>query len=166
MSNLNWTDDGITADGINARGFAVARNDVTVPGVLWQPAAPAGPRPLVLMGHGGNGHKRNARMAMLGQLFAGRYGWCAAAIDGPVHGDRGPVVDSSHPAYREMWQRPNVVEDMIGDWRATLDALGGLEAVDSKRVGYWGRIHGHHVRGCRLSLAKTACAPPCWARPA
>jgi dienelactone hydrolase len=37
-----------------------------------------------------------------------------------------------------MWQRPEVVQDMIDDWKATLDALSALAQVDSARVGYWG----------------------------
>jgi len=41
-------------------------------------------------------------MVMLGRLCAGDYGWYAAAIDGPVHGARGPVTDASDPAYRQM----------------------------------------------------------------
>lgn len=90
------------------------------------------------MGHGGSGHKGNERMLMLGRLFASDYGWCAAAIDGPVHGARGPVEDANHPAYRSMWQRPDVVQSMIDDWRTTLDALSQLDAIDSSRVGYWG----------------------------
>jgi dienelactone hydrolase len=71
-------------------------------------------------------------------MFAADYGWCAAAIDGPVHGERGPVTDASDPAYRQMWQRPEIVQDMIDDWKATLDALSALGEVDSARVGYWG----------------------------
>jgi dienelactone hydrolase len=77
-------------------------------------------------------------MLMLGYLFARTYGWCAAAIDGPVHGARGPVEDATHPAYRAMWQRQDVVHSMIEDWRVTLDALSQLDAVDGSRVGYWG----------------------------
>jgi hypothetical protein len=73
-------------------------------------------------------------MVMLGRLFAGDYGWYAAAIDGPVHGERGPVTDASDPAYRQMWQRPEVVQDMIDDWTATLDALSALSDVDPTRV--------------------------------
>jgi dienelactone hydrolase len=90
------------------------------------------------MGHGGSGHKRNDRMCMLGQMFAAEYGWYAAAIDGPVHGDRGPVTDANHPAYREMWQRGGAVETMIDDWQATLNALEALDGIDHTRVGYWG----------------------------
>jgi dienelactone hydrolase len=138
MANLQWTESPSRSEGVCARAFAVERAGQSIPGVLWQPAAQSTPRPLILMGHGGSGHKRNARMAMLGQLFAAEYRWCAAAIDGPVHGGRGPVSDAGHPAYRQMWQRPDVVESMIADWRTTLDALATLDAIDINRVGYWG----------------------------
>lgn len=135
---MQWTQEVIAHEGTCERGFEVERDGQIIPGVLWSPSNPAGPQPLVLMGHGGSGHKRNERMLMLGRLFATRYGWCAAAIDGPVHGGRGPVTDANHPAYRDMWQRPDAVQQMIDDWRATLDALSQLEAVDSSRIGYWG----------------------------
>lgn len=138
MPQLNWTENAAIVDGVSARGFAIERNGLTIPSVLWQPSTPSGRKPLILMGHGGSGHKRNARMKMLGKLFAGEYGWSAAAIDGPVHGDRGPVNEANHPAYREMWQRADVVDQMIADWCATLDALTTLDTVDAARVGYWG----------------------------
>lgn len=138
MAQFVWTQDTLHDNAVGERGFEVKRDGQTIPGVLWSPTAAAGPCPLVLMGHGGGGHKRNERMVMLGHLFAADYGWCAAAIDGPVHGARGPVEDANHPAYRAMWQQPQAVQGMIDDWRATLDALSRLEAVDGSRVGYWG----------------------------
>ena len=138
MAHLCWTEDAVSISGICERGFAVERQGQAIPGVVWYPAVPSGPRPLVLMGHGGGGHKRNERMVMLGRLFAGDYGCWAAAIYGPVHGGRGPVTDASDPAYRQMWQRPETVQDMIDDWQATLDALSTLGEVDTTRVGYWG----------------------------
>lgn len=138
MAQWQWTSDGVAAAGVRERGFTVVRQGQTVPGVLWQPAAISGRSALVLMGHGGTGHKRNERMNMLGRLFAGDYGWCAAAIDGPAHGERGPADDPERSNYRLMWQRPNIVKSMIDDWRATLDGLCGLESVDASRVGYWG----------------------------
>ena len=89
MARLRWTENAVSTGGVCVRGFAVERNGHVIPGVLWHPSEPHGPRPLVLMGHGGGGHKRNERMVMLGRMFAADYGWCAAAIDGPVHGERG-----------------------------------------------------------------------------
>jgi dienelactone hydrolase len=138
MACLRWTEDAVSAGEVCEREFTVERNGHVIPGVMWHPSEPAGPRPLVLMGHGGSGHKRNERMVMLGRMFAADYGWCAAAIDGPVHGGRGAVTDASDPAYRQMWQRPEIVQDMIDDWKATLDALSALGEVDTARVGYWG----------------------------
>jgi dienelactone hydrolase len=138
MGKMNWTQDAVRVDGTCARGFEVHRDGHAIPGVLWYPAETMGPRPLVLMGHGGGGHKRNDRMCMLGQMFAAEYGWYAAAIDGPVHGERGPVTDADHPAYRDMWQRGGAVETMINDWKATLNALEALDAINHTRVGYWG----------------------------
>ncbi|HEY7493231.1 MAG TPA: hypothetical protein VIH59_19225 [Candidatus Tectomicrobia bacterium] len=138
MTGIRWTQDAVQVDGVCERGFTVERHGQVIPGVLWHPARPAGPRPLVLMGHGGSAHKRHERMLMLGRMFSGDYGWCAAAIDGPVHGERGPVTDANDPVYRQMWQRPDTVQGMIDDWQATLDALSTLAEVDRARVGYWG----------------------------
>jgi dienelactone hydrolase len=138
MALLCWTEDTVSAGEVGERGFVVERNGHVIPGMFWRPSEPSGPRPLVLMGHGGSGHKRNERMVMLGRMFAADYGWCAAAIDGPVHGGRGLVTDASDPAYRQMWQRPEIVQDMIDDWQATLDVLSTLGEVDAARIGYWG----------------------------
>ena len=138
MESLSWTQDTVSVDGVCERAFTVERNGHVIPGVLWHPSQPSAPRPLVLMGHGGGGHKRNERMLLLGRMFSVDYDWCAAAIDGPVHGARGPVTDASDPAYRQMWQRPDTMQGMIDDWKATLDALSALAEIDAARVGYWG----------------------------
>lgn len=138
MAPLNWTEDAVSVGGVVERGFTVERNGHRIPGVLWYPAERSGRLPLVLMGHGGSAHKRNDRMVMLGRMLSADYGWCAAAIDGPAHGERGPVTDANDPAYRQMWQRPEIVQDMIDDWKSTLDAVSSLDQVDKSRVGYWG----------------------------
>lgn len=139
---IQWTESETGVDGSIERGFTVDRAGAAIPGVFWRPETARGPTPLVLLGHGGSGHKRNERMTMLGRLFSGTYGWSAASIDGPAHGDRGPVTQSSDPAYREMWQRENPVQGMIDDWTAVLDVLSTLDHVDPERVGYWGQSMG------------------------
>jgi dienelactone hydrolase len=142
MATVQWQQDTHQADGVIERGFTVVREGQAIPGAWWQPAAVSGPKPLILMGHGGSGHKRNDRMLILGRMFSADYGWCAAAIDGPVHGERGPVTDATQPEYRSMWQSGNPVQMMIDDWKATLDALSQLDDVDRDRIGYWGMSMG------------------------
>jgi dienelactone hydrolase len=138
MPNLRWTDDGKRSAAVCERDFTIERRGKAIPGVVWQPLRVTGAQPLVLMGHGGSGHKRSAKMLRMAEIFTTGYGWWAAAIDGPVHGARGPVTDAADSAYREMWTRPNVVQDMIDDWTAVLDALTLLDEIDKTRIGYWG----------------------------
>lgn len=138
MPEIRWTGESASSEGVEERGFTVTRDGDTITGAFWAPDDGEGPQPLILMGHGGGSHKRAERMLMLGQMFARDYGWCAAAIDGPMHGGRGGIVESSDPRYSEIWKREDVVESMVEDWRATLDVLSTLPEVDSARVGYWG----------------------------
>ncbi len=135
---MQWTESESSANGAIERAFTVERAGSAIPGVLWRPESTSAATPLVLMGHGGSGHKRNERMTMLGRMFSGAYGWCAASIDGPVHGGRGPVTESSDPAYLDLWKRENPVQEMIDDWRVVLGDLSDLEHIDAGRIGYWG----------------------------
>lgn len=138
MTKLSWTKDMTRAGGTCEREFCFERAGKAVPGIVWHPEKPSGARPLILLGHGGSGHKRSAKLLQLGQVLATDYGYFAAAIDGPAHGGRGPVKDATDPSYRQMWQRPSVVQDMIDDWTAALDALCTLTGIDVNRIGYWG----------------------------
>jgi dienelactone hydrolase len=135
MPNLRWTDDGTRSAAARERDFTIERQGKAIPGVVWEPLRATGVQPLVLMGHGGSGHMRSPKMLRMAEIFTTQYGWWAAAIDGPVHGARGPVNDS---AYREMWKRPTVVQDMVDDWTAVLDALTLQGGIDKARIGYWG----------------------------
>ena len=139
---LRFTSDPQIEGRVSERRFEVMRDGAAIPGILWTPATVERAVPLVLMGHGGSGHKRNDRMVELGTRFARDRGFTAAAIDGPGHGDRGGLTETTDPAYRAIWQRPNNVSDMVADWQATLDALSALDAVDADRVGYWGMSMG------------------------
>ena len=142
MSTVRWTTEGVSAGSAREREFTVERAGQPIPGIAWHPTRTERPVPLVLLGHGGSGHKRSEKMLKLGRIFSEQYGWWAVAIDGPVHGGRGSVSDAAQPAYRQMWQRPNVVQDMIDDWRAVLDAVSTQAEIDTARIGYWGLSMG------------------------
>ena len=141
-SAIEFLGEPLIEDRVSERRFEVMRGGEAIPGILWTPAARVGAAPLVLLGHGGSGHKRNDRMLELGVRFARDRGFAAAAIDGPGHGDRGGLTATTDPAYRAIWQRPNNVPNMVADWQATLDALSELDAIDEARVGYWGMSMG------------------------
>jgi pimeloyl-ACP methyl ester carboxylesterase len=136
----------LSADGVTERHFRLGE----VPGVLWSPAAASGPRPLILIGHGGSQHKTAPSVLGRARRFVTAGGFAAAAIDAPGHGDRpktaadeefiasirarmaagepvADVLDGHHAA---------LAEQVVPEWRAVLDAL--LAAGAGGPVGYWG----------------------------
>ena len=136
---LNISATSTLDSGVLERRFTVDGANGLVPGVLWTPSTP-GPWPLVLLGHGGSGSKDSAG-GRDRDWFAAR-GIATAAIDGPAHGDRGPVTNTTDPAYTEMWTRPRVIDDMNTDWNNTLDALLALGEFEASAVGYHGMSMG------------------------
>jgi dienelactone hydrolase len=139
---MRWAGDAVTKRGITERRFDVDVDKRIVPGLLWTPEVASGPRPLVLIGHGASLHKRVAYVVHLARHLVGQHGFAAAAIDGPIHGDRRPDrgndpmrVFAEFPA---EWSRPATTDEMVADWQGTLDALRKCEAVGEGPVGYWG----------------------------
>ena len=142
---MKWSGDGSTSDGVEERGFELACKGRTVPGVLWTPANASGARPLVLLGHGGSAHKRVSYILSLGRRLVRHLGFAAAAIDGPVHGDRRPLAAEGaevRSEFRRAWRRPETTDEMVADWKATLDALQKLPEIGQAALGYWGLSMG------------------------
>lgn len=143
---VRWDGEAVAVEGVRERGFSVDVEDRTVPGVLWLPDAGAGPRPLVLLGHGATRHKRIEYLVALGRRLAADYGFAVAAIDGPGHGDRrapGHLDEVAvFSAFLTEWSREGTVDDMVADWQATIDGLRALDEVGDGPIGYWGLSMG------------------------
>src|SRR6478752_7286125 len=85
---MDFTDRPAVSRGVVERRFDVAGAGEVVPGIVWTPEAATGSRPLVLVGHGGGGHKRMPYVLSLARRLVRHAGYAVAAIDGPGHGDR------------------------------------------------------------------------------
>lgn len=140
MQALRWLGEQVTADGVTERLFQLDRPSGPVPGVLWLPADRAPSYPLVLLGHGGSGHKRADRMLSLARYFCAEAGIAALAIDGPYHGDRveTPLSPAGYQARIMADGLDAVVDRMVDDWRQTLAAIEAVTDVDATGVGYVG----------------------------
>ncbi len=154
------------SDGIREQLFTIG----DIPGVLWTPAEGSGPRPLVLIGHGGGRHKKGWEVVSRAFPYVTTCGYAVAAIDAPGTGDR-----PEHPEIRRLvaliqeheaagdpfWTCPEwpalnetVAAQLIPDWQTTLDALQNLDSVgDSRPVGYYGLSQGGEM-GIRLVAAE------------
>jgi cephalosporin-C deacetylase-like acetyl esterase len=130
--------------GIAERTFTCAVEDRTVPVTLWLPMSQR-PCPLVLVGHGGSGHKRSAFVLDVVGPLVGERGIAVAAMDGPVHGDRraNPAApEVVRDEFRALWEAGGSVEPMVTDWRSVLHALCAFREIDPSRIGYYGLSMG------------------------
>jgi dienelactone hydrolase len=143
MQELRWSGQPLSEGGVTERRFDLLWNDHPVPGIVWLPERGSTPRPVVLMGHGGSGHKRSERQLRLARWFAGAQ-LAAVAIDGPYHGDRVPAPMQALRYQQRMATVgvDRVTDGMVLDWRATVDALGQAGIVDADRVAYIGLSMG------------------------
>jgi pimeloyl-ACP methyl ester carboxylesterase len=116
---MDFIGEAAVSQGVVERRFDVKGDHEVVPGIVWTPERASGPRPLVLVGHGGTGHKRMPYVLSLARRLVRHAGYAVAAIDGPGHGDR-------------------VGTSMTDDWTATLHELRELDDVGDGPLGYWG----------------------------
>ena len=143
------------ADGVVERLFDVTCDGERVPAVVWAPEGATGPRPLVLMGHGGSQHKKIGSLAHRAKAYVGKFGYAVLAIDAPGHGDRVSREEAAanmrdvgarvSGQVTNVWtpERLKVMADRtaraVPEWQAALDAVQSLDFVGAGGpVGYWG----------------------------
>lgn len=152
-----------TSDGVSENLFIIG----DISGVLWTAVGATGPKPLILMGHGGGQHKKAPGVLARAYRFATGCEFDVAAIDAPGHGDRPRTADDErHSA--DLRRRMAAGEPIgaqiarynaevaalaVPEWRSTLDALceTGFAAGP---VGYWGISMGSAI-GVQLVAAET-----------
>src|SRR4051794_13098314 len=155
---MRFTSEQRLGDGVLDREFILGE----IPGVLWT-AETAAPAPLILIGHTGGFHKCLPRLVARARHYAAEYGFAAAAIDAPGHGDRprSAADEQAHADLRRAVEASEPVEDIVDafilplvekaipEWRITLDALLSLPEIAGP-VGY----DGMTAIGIRLALVE------------
>jgi dienelactone hydrolase len=161
------TTSDVVHRGIRERAATIVGSAGDVPLIVWT-AEDVAPTGLVLVGHGGSGHKREDYVVALARRLVRTTGAAVAAIDGPLHGDRrgartmDPTVVLME--FAQAWTGDESLTDrMVDDWRQTVDVLCS-DVVGDVPVGYWGVSMGTllglpyvasdpRVRACVLGLA-------------
>lgn len=143
--------------GVVEERFDLKAGGEVVPGILWSPEAATGPRPTVLIGHGGTQHKRVPNVLGLARRFVRHLGYSAVALDAPGHGERVTDPEAAERQRRDLQARiasgarsPRQFDPEearawterttggVGEWKALLDDLDAAGAVCDGRYGYWG----------------------------
>ena len=124
--------------------------------VVWSPNGEPLQRPLVLLGHGGSGHKKSPYLVWFAMRLVTDYNFVAAAIDHlPQPGDRGGVSDirTSVDWTGSSETFDEAIDSIVDYWQATIRTLVNRIEVDETKIGYWG-YSGGTLMGIPL-LAKT-----------
>ena len=121
--------------------WTIQRSAVNIPAALWVPEDGDRPFPLVLVGHGGSGHKKSDLVLDAVKKLVEPLKIAVLAIDGPVHGARRD--DSKDGAavrqeFRDLWSRGGEVDGMVEDWKAAIDEVCKRPEIDPKRIAWYG----------------------------
>lgn len=112
-----------------------------VPGIMWRPSQLAESKPLVLLQHGGSGHKEDENTSSLARQLVAALNCVAVAVDGPVHGERKNAVPdgcSVLDAFRQSWVEQRFLRSYVEEWNQVIQAVVELEFVDPDRIGWCG----------------------------
>lgn len=141
--DVSWGDKLITDAHTAQQSFSIDRPTGAVPATVWTPVGRPGPFPLVLLGHGGSGHRHSQRIVTMAARFAAA-GYAAAAIDGPFHGERvpSPLPPAEYQARIAAEGIGVILDRMADEWVATSGVLADAAIADRTRVAYVGLSMG------------------------
>jgi dienelactone hydrolase len=145
----------------------------TVPGIVWLPQTASGPRPTVILGHGGVVHKRAPEVLGLARRLVRHRGYAAVALDAPEHGERITDKEAARARRRSVQARidqgpgaglpvetdanqaagfADRMNAHVGELRALVEDLVSTGFIDD-RLGYWGMSMGTGI-GLRFVAAE------------
>ena len=97
-----------------------------VPGIVWLPEAATGPRPTVILGHGGVVHKRAPEVLGLARRLVRHRGYAAVALDAPEHGER--ITDKEAARARRRSVQARIEQGSGAGLPAVMQATSRLDS--------------------------------------
>lgn len=143
-----------TERDVTERAFEFDCEGERVPGVLWHPERARGPRPLLLLCHGGMQHKRVETLVAKARSFVRHHGYACLSLDNPGHGERATEEDRQRarsiragaglpPVDEDRMRRlATIAAQAVREWRTALDLAQELPEVGVGPVGWWGLSMG------------------------
>jgi pimeloyl-ACP methyl ester carboxylesterase len=110
-------------DGVCERHFTLG----DIPGVLWAPAGLAGPRPVILIAHGGGQDKTAPGVVARARRYVNGCGFAAVALDAPEHGGR--PTSARHEAFVTQLRQAMAAGEPVGQLVARDNAEIAARAV-------------------------------------
>jgi alpha-beta hydrolase superfamily lysophospholipase len=114
--------------GVERKDLSFSVDGDTCAAWLYPAADATGPAPVVVMGHGLSGTRRD-RLGAFAERFA-EAGFAALVFDHRGFGDSGGEPDLFHPARQ------------LEDWRAAIACARGLPGIDPERIATFGSSMG------------------------
>lgn len=111
-----------------------------ISGAIWVPLQHAEPLGIVAFGHGASGDRYQNPIAYMASKLSEK-GFFCLAMDGPVHGLR-RVEPGGRAALSKAFQRPQLVDEMVADWRVSMDELKKRFDIQDNVFGYFGLSMG------------------------
>ncbi len=148
--------------GVIERRVGLKVGGEIVPGIVWLPEAATGPRPTVILGHGGVVHKRAPEILGLARRLVRHRGYAAVALDAPEHGERITDKEAARVRRRSVQARidqgpgaglplvmdPDQAASFAGKMATHVGELIALvgnlisTGFSDDRMGYWGLSMG------------------------
>ncbi|MFE0774357.1 dienelactone hydrolase family protein [Streptomyces sp. NPDC058861] len=153
---MHFTSEQRLDDGVLEREFTLGE----IPGILWTPASPSAPAPLILLGHPPLGLRRMYPRLVERARQAAADGFASATIELPGSGDRPrwAGLEQARADLRRALEAGGpvdagivdalvlpLVERAVPEWRTALDALLSLPGIGGP-VGYSGGVISVGVR--------------------
>jgi dienelactone hydrolase len=121
--------------------WIIRTSSKNIPAVMWLPLGGDQPYPLVMVCHGGSGHKTSDLVLDVVNALVEPFKIAVLAIDGPLHGARRTDAKEGlavRDEFKELWSRGGDIDGMVEDWKAALDDACSRPEIDAKRVAWYG----------------------------